>query len=287
MSYNSATHQYAQQQGGPGSPAISSPSLASGMASFPSAGYAAGMGPGQNQPQTPGQQHEVIPTSFDEATLRALCDTDVGLPLLYERIKQSMTSCREASAFFKKRAAIEEEYGRSLQKLYKGSLESYGTAEAKAGSYVSSWHTILATHEPLADGRIRFAQKLAEMSEELNNLVKEVDRNRKTARDTGVRLERGLLDAEASVEKVSPQGGTGASTHGQIIELTLSCLEPASPAARPESASTRPPRSWSGCCSSSPESRQKAASLLPLTQLPAHPAPLAKSPTRAGHWARR
>lgn len=114
-----------------------------------------------------------------------------------------MISCREASAFFKKRATIEEEYGRAMQKLFKTSLESYGSVDGKAGTYVSSWHTILATHENLADSRIRLAQRLNEMSEELNNLVKEVDRNRKTAKETGQRLERALLDAEGSVEKVS------------------------------------------------------------------------------------
>lgn len=171
------------------------------------------MAGGQQQPV------EIVPTTFDEATLRALCDTDVGLNLLYERIKQSMTSCKEASSFFKKRAIIEEEYGRSLQKVCKSSLESYGSAEAKAGTYVSSWHSILVTHEGVAEGRIRFGQRLAEMSEELNNLVKEVDRNRKSARDTGVRLERGLLDAETSVEKARQRFDSAAEELERIVLL--------------------------------------------------------------------
>jgi hypothetical protein len=34
-------------------------------------------------------------------------------------------------------------------------------------------------HETMAENRIRFAQRLNEMSEELNTLVKEVDKNRK------------------------------------------------------------------------------------------------------------
>jgi len=34
-------------------------------------------------------------------------------------------------------------------------------------------------HETLADSRIRFAQRLVEMSNELNMLSKEVDKNRK------------------------------------------------------------------------------------------------------------
>lgn len=59
----------------------------------------------------------------------------------------------------------------------------------------------MKTHEVLGDGRLRFSQKLTEMSDELSNLSKEVDKNRKYARDTGTRLERNLTEAEMSVEK--------------------------------------------------------------------------------------
>lgn len=59
----------------------------------------------------------------------------------------------------------------------------------------------MRTHDHLGENRLRFAAKLSEMSDELNTLSKEVDKNRKQARETGLRLERSLQDAEASVEK--------------------------------------------------------------------------------------
>jgi hypothetical protein len=37
---------------------------------------------------------QVVPVGFEEGTLRALCDLDCGFPLLMDRIKQSMASCR-------------------------------------------------------------------------------------------------------------------------------------------------------------------------------------------------
>ncbi|CAO1637231.1 unnamed protein product [Parajaminaea phylloscopi] len=169
--------------------------------------------------QQAAQIPDGVPTTFDEATLRALCDTDVGVALLYERIKQSMNSAREAASFFKKRAALEEEYGRSLQKMSKVALESYGSVDGKAGSYVTSYHTILATHEQLAESRLKFAQRLAEMSDELSNLVKEVDRNRKSARDTGSRLERNLLDAEQGVEKARTRFDSAAEDLERLLLL--------------------------------------------------------------------
>lgn len=39
----------------------------------------------------------------------------------------------------------------------------------------------MRVHEMMADNRLRFAQRLNEMSEELNTLVKEVEKNRKQA----------------------------------------------------------------------------------------------------------
>jgi hypothetical protein len=75
-----------------------------------------------------------------------------GVPLLLDRIKQGMVSCRvslcvtftllrhcihlsfqEASVFFKKRALIEEEYGKTLQKLSRTTSEVYALNDGKAG----------------------------------------------------------------------------------------------------------------------------------------------------------
>lgn len=41
-------------------------------------------------------------------------------------------------------------------------------------------------HEIIADNRIKFASRLNEMSEELNMLIKEVDKNRKGVRGISV-----------------------------------------------------------------------------------------------------
>jgi len=40
---------------------------------------------------------------------------------------------QETSQFLKKRAVIEEEYARSMSKLVKSSIESYGLSDGKAG----------------------------------------------------------------------------------------------------------------------------------------------------------
>jgi Rho GTPase-activating protein RGD1 len=118
-------------------------------------------------------------STFDESVLRALCDLDCGVPLLLERIKQGMISCREASFYFRKRAVLEEDYGKSLLKLARTTSDVYSNGEGKAGTFVTAWQRSLKIQETLADNRLGFAQKLSEMSEELKNLANETDKSRK------------------------------------------------------------------------------------------------------------
>ncbi|KAJ3827235.1 Rho GTPase activation protein [Lentinula raphanica] len=144
---------------------------------------------------------ELVDTAFDENVLRALCDMDCGVPLLLDRIKQSMVSCKEASVFFKKRAIIEEEYGKTLQKLARTTSEVYSMNDGKAGSFVTAWQNSMKIHEVLSENRIRFSQHLNEMSEELANIAKEVDKNRKSTKDLVTRYERALQESESNTEK--------------------------------------------------------------------------------------
>ena len=44
-----------------------------------------------------------------------------------------LSRAQEASMFFKKRAALEEEYGKNLQKLIRATSEGYSTSDGKAG----------------------------------------------------------------------------------------------------------------------------------------------------------
>ncbi|KAF5362023.1 hypothetical protein D9756_002638 [Leucocoprinus leucothites] len=147
------------------------------------------------------EQQLLVEPNFDEGVLRALCELDCGVPLLLDRIKQSVVSCREASSFFKKRAAIEDEYGRNLQKITRSTSETYAMNDGKAGSFVSAWQSSMRVHEMMAENRLRFAQRLNEMSEELTTLVKEVEKNRKQTKELATRYERALQDSESVTEK--------------------------------------------------------------------------------------
>lgn len=72
---------------------------------------------------------------------------------------------------------------------------------ARRRSYVTSWQSLLRTHELLGENRLKFSAQLGEMSDELVQLGKEVEKNRKSSKDLGTRLERGLAEQEALVDK--------------------------------------------------------------------------------------
>lgn len=77
---------------------VGSPSESTAFTDSPSKLNMAGLAlephsvPGSSSQQR--QQQQVVPVGFEEGTLRALCDLDCGFPLLMDRIKQSMASCR-------------------------------------------------------------------------------------------------------------------------------------------------------------------------------------------------
>ncbi|KAK2465708.1 hypothetical protein APHAL10511_002252 [Amanita phalloides] len=143
----------------------------------------------------------LVEPNFDESVLRTLCDLDCGVPLLLDRIKQSLVSCREASTFFKKRAAIEEDYGKTLHKLARSTSDAYALGDGKAGSYVAAWQTTLRVHEMMAENRLRFSQRLNEMSDELAILAKEIDKNRKQTKELASRYERALQESIVATGK--------------------------------------------------------------------------------------
>jgi Rho GTPase-activating protein RGD1 len=130
------------------------------------------------------------------------CSFGVLLSILSLSIITTPQPLQEASVFFKKRAMLEEEFGRGMQKLAKNTADIYAMNDGKAGcvnpipvlsrpfrsqpdnlhtgsSFVNAWQTTMKIHEIVAENRLRFASRLNEMSEELANLAKEVDKNRK------------------------------------------------------------------------------------------------------------
>ncbi|WWC63842.1 uncharacterized protein I303_106447 [Kwoniella dejecticola CBS 10117] len=146
-------------------------------------------------------QEDVVPVGFDEGILRGLCEIDCALPLLADRIKQSIASCKQVAVFFRSRAEIEEKYARSVTELCRTTGEVYSRADCKAGTFVSSYQSGLKLQEQLAQNRIRFSQRLNEMSDELLSLAREGEKMRKIHKDNGARYQGILQESETVMDK--------------------------------------------------------------------------------------
>lgn len=178
-----------------------------------------------------------VALTFDEAAVRALCASDVAQPLMSDWITQSCGSVHHLSTFLRKRAAIEEEYARSMAKLVRSASESYSDARTpasnssvpqaltgshghgpvRAGSYVQAWQGILSAHTAIVEGRQRFAHLLVSVADEAASLAREADRQKRSTRDAGGRTERALLDAEASRDKARQRFDQSAEELERIL----------------------------------------------------------------------
>ncbi|EGG08395.1 uncharacterized protein MELLADRAFT_116036 [Melampsora larici-populina 98AG31] len=152
-----------------------------------------------SNPNQPG----LVPIDFDEGVLRTLCNLECGLPLILDRLKQAIGSAREVSSFLKKKSQLEEEYGQKLSRLSRSTLEIYNHSggEVKSGSFSNQFRNFLFVHEKIGLERIEHSIKVANVSDELLNVSKEVERVRKSNKDIGFRLEKSVTEAEAAAEK--------------------------------------------------------------------------------------
>ncbi|KAI8320027.1 RhoGAP-domain-containing protein [Martensiomyces pterosporus] len=130
-----------------------------------------------------------------------LTEIDGGLGMLLERSRQSLSSCKETVVFLKNRAKVEEEYGKSLQKLALNTLKSMDRSGMPHSTHQAAWQRLVEVHETLASNRMKFSITLSEMSEYLNSYVKEKEKVRKQLKETELRYQRTIEDAEALLEK--------------------------------------------------------------------------------------
>ncbi|KAF9202594.1 hypothetical protein BGZ59_002079 [Podila verticillata] len=143
-----------------------------------------------------------------------LTDLDSGLPILLERVKQNLHSC--------KRSVMEAEYGTNILKLASGFRDTYrqqsstttsssdatgagsgggGASYVKQGSYGEGWIHILEMHERMGNNRLEFSRDLQVISEELSTIYKETDRSRKQFKEAGAKQERIVQEHEQNLEK--------------------------------------------------------------------------------------
>jgi hypothetical protein len=152
-----------------------------------------------------------------QGVIKMLCELDGGLGIALERVKQDAVSAKEVASFLKKRAVLEEEYGRMMIKLSRSLQESHHTNDTKQGSYGNSWINMLKLHESIGENRVKFAAAIQEISEDVSALYKETDKTRKNLKDSGHKHEKAIQDSETALEKAKGK----YESHSEDWERTI------------------------------------------------------------------
>ncbi|KAJ2451308.1 Rho GTPase-activating protein [Coemansia sp. RSA 2336] len=145
---------------------------------------------------------ETAPSSLSQQV--DLTEIDGGLSMLLERSRQSLGSCKEAVVFLKSRAKVEEEYGRSLQKVAQQTLKMMDNgARTSLGmsTQQAAWQRLVEVHETLASNRMKFSITLSEMSDYLGNYVKTKESVRRKLKETEQRYQKAIEESQTMLER--------------------------------------------------------------------------------------
>ncbi|KAG4100936.1 RhoGAP-domain-containing protein [Neocallimastix lanati (nom. inval.)] len=155
----------------------------------------------------------------NEWIIQALCEIENGFQVILDRVKQNSNSCKDAITFLKKRAIIEEEYGKAILKLCQTTLENSGKdkIESKQGTYNESWNQFLELHEKIGNNRIKFAESIGNVTENLFTLLKNTERSRKQLKEAGLKYQKTVSDSEALLEKAKIKYETSSEAWEEAI----------------------------------------------------------------------
>eukprot|EP00833_Pecoramyces_ruminatium_P000757 jgi/Orpsp1_1/1174789/evm.model.c7180000051425.1 len=155
----------------------------------------------------------------NEWIIQALCEIENGFQVILDRVKQNTNSCKDAITFLKKRAIIEEEYGKAMLKLCQTTIENGGKEkiDTKQGTYNESWNQFLELHEKIGNNRIKFAESIGTVTDNLFTLLKNTERSRKQLKEAGLKHQKAVTDSEALLEKAKIKYETSSEAWEEAI----------------------------------------------------------------------
>lgn len=127
--------------------------------------------------------------------------SELGIPTLLNRLKQSITSAKEFGLFLKKRSVLEDDHAQGLKKLCRQTQESARRPEHRQGSFAKSYDEMVFIHDRMAENGSNFAASLHQMHEDLVELAANAERGRKSWKANGMAAEQKVADLEQTMRK--------------------------------------------------------------------------------------
>ncbi|RPA91032.1 RhoGAP-domain-containing protein [Choiromyces venosus 120613-1] len=153
--------------------------------------------------QSPAEQEKL--RKMDE-----ILHSDIGVSSLLNRLKQSITACRDFALFLKRRASLEEEHAQGLRKVCRMTHESIRRPQNRQGTYARSFEETIQIHERIAENGIQFSLALHQMHEDLTELSDNMERGRKHWKQIGLTVEKKLHESELLADKAKIKYDTAA-----------------------------------------------------------------------------
>ncbi|TWU76993.1 hypothetical protein ED733_007476 [Metarhizium rileyi] len=127
--------------------------------------------------------------------------SELGIPTLLNRLKQSVASAKEFALFLKKRSVLEDDHAQSLRKLCRLTQDNARRPEHRQGTFAKSYDEMVLIHDRMAENGSQFAASLHQMHEDLLELVANGERNRKLWKANGLAAEQKVADLEQVMRK--------------------------------------------------------------------------------------
>ncbi|KAK9377337.1 uncharacterized protein V1513DRAFT_372871 [Lipomyces chichibuensis] len=163
---------------------------------------------------TPGASFSEVNTpqltqsSFDDENYKRrnsqaneILQSDIGVELLLKRLKLSIGSGKDFTAFIKARSTLEEQYARDLTRNLKSARESIQKSDNRADSFSRKFEEATNMNEQLAKHGLHYAGELSKMYDDLSDLCKSTERKRKELKQKATHDEKVVSDAEHAAEK--------------------------------------------------------------------------------------
>ncbi|RHZ57634.1 putative Rho GTPase activator (Rgd1) [Aspergillus thermomutatus] len=151
-----------------------------------------------------------------KARLDKVIYSDIGITTLLTRLKQSVASAKDFSAFLKKRSSLEEEHAQGLKKLSRSLHDAANRSDNRQGTYGTSYNDLNRFHERMADHGLQFAVSLQQMADDLHELATNIEKGRKQWKQTGLSAEKRVTEAEAAAEKAKAKYESLAEQYDRV-----------------------------------------------------------------------
>ncbi len=161
----------------------------------------AGAASGPSLPPSSLPSSASAPVSTTDKQVQEVLASEIGVPAMLHRLKQSVTSAKEFAHFLRKRATLEEEYAHGMRKLCRLTQEAMHRPEHREGTFLSACDDMMAIHERMADNGLQFASCLYQMHNDLNELSDMAERHRKGWKATGMAAEERVAEVEQATRK--------------------------------------------------------------------------------------